>query len=418
MIKKYIQQAWQIMKQNPFYSFISILSTAVTIAFVMVAYMAYDLNSSNLPPEVHRTRSIYSADEYSFRIKDNGNANGGMSYKTAIAVTENIPSAELVSIHMPNRPFTCEAVGGEGEKGRERGRFVDRNWWSLFDYSFVSGRPFSEEEFEAGRKVAIITERLARRMFQTTDVVGREMLINYEHYTICGVVKDVSSQFSIAYADFWGNYTAQQNIKESGYGSENVGGNTRFIVLAPKGKTEKIKEEINNSVAQFNESLRETTFRLNPQKHSEYTFSDLLGMNPILLYGLLVCIFLIIPAINISGLISSMLDKRYGEIGVRKVYGASRFSIINQFLSENLLLIIIGGVIGLLLSILTIFIFRNWLLGVSVAYTATLNLSWWMFFRPSIFIMAFLGCLLFNVLSTFIPVWYTSNRNITETLKA
>ena len=416
MIGIYIKQAWQIMKQNPFYSFISVLSTAVTIAFVMVAYMAYDLNSSDLAPEVNRTRSIYSADEYSYRKKDNGNANGGMSYKTAKTITENMPSAELVSFHMPNRPFTCEALGGEGNKGRKRGRFVDRNWWNLFDYSFITGRPFSEEEYQAGRNVVVITERLAREMFQSTDVVGREMLINYEPYSVCGVVKDVSSQFSVAYADFWANYLSQKDIEENGYGSENVAGGTKFIVLAPKGKRENVKQELTSNVERFNENLQDTVFELNPKTHNEYTFSDLLGINPMLMYGLLACIFLIIPAVNISGLISSMLDKRYEEIGVRKVYGASSVSIINQFLSENLLLIFLGGVIGLFLSFLTIYLFRNWLLGVSVAYTATLNLSWWMFFRPSVFIVAFSGCLLFNLLSTLVPVWYTSKKNITDTL--
>jgi len=417
MIALYIKQAWQIMKQNPFYSFISILSTAVTIAFVMVAYMAYDLNSSDLAPETHRTRSVYSSHEYSYRTSDHGNANSGMSHKTAKTITENIPSAERTSLHMPNRPFTCEAVGDEGNKGRKRGRFVDRNWWSLFNYDFVSGNYFSDEEYQAGRNVVVITERLAREMFQSTDVVGREMLISYEPYKICGVVKDVSSQFSVAYADFWANYLSQKNIEESSYGSENIGGNTRFIILAKKGKVGDVKKEVEQNLERFNGTLRETTFELVPQTHNEYTFSDLLGINPILLYGLLACIFLLIPAVNISGLISSMLDKRYEEMGVRKVYGATRTSIVNQYLSENLLLIFVGGIIGLFLSFLLIYVFRSWLLGVSVAYTSTLNLSWWMFFRPSIFIIALLGCFLFNLLSTLIPVWYTSGKNITDTLK-
>jgi len=417
MIAKTFKQAWQIMKQNPFYSFISILSTAVTIAFVMAAYMAYDLNSSDLAPEGNRTRLVYSANEYSYRTKDHGNANSGLSHQTAKALIENIPSAEITSIHMPNRPFTCEALGGEGSKGRKRGRFVDRNWWMLFNYEFISGRAFSEEEYEARRNVVVVTERLAREMFQSTDIVGREMLISYEPYTICGVVKNVSSQFVVAYADFWANYLSQKDIERTGYGSEYIAGGTRFIALARKGKVEDVKKEINRNLEQFNETLRETTLELEPETHNEYVFSDLLGISPTLFYSLLACIFLIIPAVNISGLISSMLDKRYEEIGIRKVYGASKVTIISQFLSENLLLVFIGGIIGIFLSFLIIYFFSSWLLGVSVAYTSSLNLSWWMLFRPSVFIAAFLGCLLFNLLSILVPVWYTSNKNIVDTLK-
>ncbi|MDR0746052.1 MAG: FtsX-like permease family protein [Mediterranea sp.] len=262
----------------------------------------------------------------------------------------------------------------------------------------------------------VITERLAREMFRSTGVVGREMLIDYKPFTVCGVVKDVSSQFFVACADFWANYLSRKYIEESGYGSENVSGYVEFILLAKKGKAGAVKEEVAQRVERFNETLRETTFKLEPQTHNEYTFSDFLGVNSVLLYGLLACIFLIIPAVNISGLISSMLDKRYEEIGVRKAYGASRASIVNQFLSENLLLISIGGIIGLFLSFLMIYLFRSWLLGVSVAYLATLNLSWWMFFRPSVFIIALLSCLLFNLLSTLIPVWYISKKYITDTL--
>jgi putative ABC transport system permease protein len=263
----------------------------------------------------------------------------------------------------------------------------------------------------------VITERLAREMFRSTDVVGREMLISYEPYTVCGVVKNVSSLFSVAYSDFWANYLSRKDVAESGYGSENVAGGTKFIALAQSGKVEEVKDEIARNVERFNETLRETAFELAPETHNEYTFSDFSGIHSTLMYGLLACIFLIVPAVNISGLISSMLDKRFGEIGIRKAYGASGASIVSQFLWENLLLILIGGVIGLLLSFLTIYAFRGWLLGVSTAYTATLNLSWWMFFRPSVFITAFAGCLLFNVLSTLVPVWYTSKKNIIRCLQ-
>jgi putative ABC transport system permease protein len=404
------------MKQNPFYSFISVLSTAVTIAFVMVAYMAYDLNSSDLTPEVNRTRSVFSSGAYSYRTKDHGNVNGGMSHKTARAITEDIPSAERVSLHLPNHPFTCEALGGEGSKGRKRGRFVDRNWWSLFNYEFVAGRYFSEEEYQAGRNVVVVTERLAREMFRSADVTGREMLIDYKPYTICGVVKDVSSQFVVACSDFWANYLSRENVETSGNGSERVSGNTEFILLAAKGKVGAVKEELERSVERFNETLRETTFEMEPRTYSEYMLSDFSGIHASLLYGLLICIFLIIPAVNISGLISSMLDKRYGEIGVRKAYGASGMAIIRQFLSENLLLVGMGGAIGLLLSFLMIYLFRSWLLGVSAAYVATPDLSWWMFFRPPVFVAALLSCLLFNLLSTLIPVWHTSKKHIIETL--
>lgn len=419
MIKTRMNQAWQVMKQNAFFSTISILSTAVTITFVMVAYMAYDLSSSDLAPETNRSRLLYSDEVSSFRTKDHSHVSNGMSLKTARAITEDLPSVEAVSLHTRNWPFYCQAVGAEGVRERRRGRFVDIAWWTLFDYEFIAGRPFLEEEYMARKPVAVITERVARETFQTTDVVGREMLVNFLPYTICGVVKDVSSQFSTAYCDFWANLTAMDGYGdiEEGNGSERVSGALGFIALASKGKRGAAKEEIERGNERFNQGLIETTLSMKVKTHTEYTFLTFFNLNPALVYVLLACIFLIVPAINISGLIFSMLDKRFEEVGIRKVYGASKTSIVNLFLSENLLLILVGGIVGLLLSFLTIYLFKNWLLGVSVAYASTLNLSWWMFFRPSVFLSAFVICLLFNLLSTFIPIWYTSGKNIIATLK-
>lgn len=418
MIKLCMKQAWQVMKQNPFFSFISILSTAVTITFVMVAYMAYDLSSSNLPPEINRSRLLYSDAVRSFRTRDNSNANNGMSFKSAKTITEDLPSAENVSLHTGNSPYYCQAVGGEGIRERRRGRFVDPGWWDLFRYEFIFGKPFLEEEFIARKKAIVITEQMARETFQTADVVGREILVNYIPYTVCGVVKDVSSQFPTAYCEFWANLAGIDGFEEEGSGSERVAGNIQFLVLAPKGKRAAMKGEVEKAVDRFNQSLLETTFTLKLKTHNEYTFSSFFDLNPMLVYVLLVCIFLIVPAVNISGLIFSMLDKRFEEVGIRKVYGASKASVARLFLSENLLLILIGGAVGLLLSFLTIYLFRNWLLGVSVAYASSLHLSWWMFFRPSVFLSAFGICLLFNLLSTFIPIWYTAGKNIIETLKS
>ena len=412
-----IKQAWQIMKLNSFFSFISILSTAVTITFVMIAYMVYDLSSSNLPPEVNRSRSLYVDEAHAFRTADNSNVNRGMSYKTAVSLTENLLSAEAVSIHSNALPYTCQAVGGEGSRARRRGRFVDAGWWIINEYSFIAGRAITREDYIAGLRTVVITERTARELFNSTDVVGREILINFEPYSVCGVVKNVSPQFSIAFCEFWASLAGNKTLYEFETGSERVNGSLNFIAMARKGEKNNLRNELEQNIKTFNDGLLDTTFSMTLKTHTNYTFTKVMDINPVILYVLLACILLIVPAVNISGLISSMLNKRFEEIGIRKVYGASTQRVTNQFLTENMLLIIIGGIIGLLLSFVALYIFRTWLLGVSVAYISQIEMSWWMFFRPSVFIMAFVFCLIFNMLSTLIPVWHVSGKAVVDILK-
>lgn len=416
MVKQYFKQAFMQFRQNRFYSILIIISTSVSIAFAMVAYMAYSLGSDDLPPEVHRSNSFYSDDAWSYRTANQSNMNSGMCMKTAKAIADSLTSAQLVSFHTRNYPRTCQSMGGEGDRKRRRVRMVDREWWSLFQYDFLFGRPFLKEEYDAGSKVAVITERTAREVFHTDNAVGRTLLVNFIPYTICGVVRDVSSQFSIAYCEVWINLSSTTEY-EAMYGSEYVAGEIRFIVVAKDGKSEELGQEIEQRIDKFNQTLRETTFEANMRTHTDYTFYSLFEMSPMVMYFLLACIFLIIPAMSISGLVYSILSKRFSEIGIRKAYGASARSVIWQFLNENFLLTLVGGLLGVLLSFGALYLFRGWLLGVSFAYSSDLQMEWWMFFRPVVFAIAFSLCLLFNLFSALFPVWYVSGKNIVEALK-
>ena len=49
-----IRQAFTLLRQNPFFSVVSIIGTAVSIAFAMVVYMVYDIQTANICPESHR----------------------------------------------------------------------------------------------------------------------------------------------------------------------------------------------------------------------------------------------------------------------------------------------------------------------------------------------------------------------------
>ena len=91
-----IRQSFTLLRQNPFFSVVSIIGTAVSIAFAMVVYMVYDIQTANIRPELHRDRMVYSSYGYSYRKADHSNANTGMSYQAASRVFGDLPGAELV----------------------------------------------------------------------------------------------------------------------------------------------------------------------------------------------------------------------------------------------------------------------------------------------------------------------------------
>ena len=93
-MKKLIIQAVHLIKQNPFYSLISIVGTAVTIAFVMVVIMMYKFRSADIAPESDRSRLMYTATGINFQ-KDGSNIYSGMG-KTAF---------ESLFLHLPGISF-------------------------------------------------------------------------------------------------------------------------------------------------------------------------------------------------------------------------------------------------------------------------------------------------------------------------
>lgn len=405
-----------MLKQNRFFSIISIVGTALTIAFVMVIYMVYDIRTANVSPENLRDRMIYSGEGYSFLTKDHSHSNAGMSLTAAKAAFEPLPHATLVAYE---KESFVAYTGSSQENGLKRKvKQVDPATWQIFHYQFIAGRPFNNEEFKAFRPVAVITESVAKQAFYTTNVVGKDILVDFQPYRIVGVVKDVSSLFDAAFAEVWIPY----DLNNPGWkNNERMYGRFTAIVLARHpSDIDEVKKEIATNIRRLNKTLVDYTFEMKKNyTQVEHSFLKDSDMNPVWIFFIMALVLLIVPAINISGLLSSQMSKRLPEIGIRKTYGAYKRQVLMQLMIENFILALIGGIIGFILSCLTLSIFKVWLLAGDTALNAAQNfdVSIFLFLRPSVFLSIFLVCFLFNLLSVFVPAYQATKRNIIDTLK-
>lgn len=189
------------------------------------------------------------------------------------------------------------------------------------------------------------------------------------------------------------------------------------MALAKPGiSTSDLKQQIERSLNRFNETLVE--FKLELPDLSTYTERQFFRsdtMSPAVTCIILGLILLIVPAINVSGLISSQMSRRMAELAVRKAYGASRSTLMVQLLRENLVLALVGALLGFGLSCLFLWLGKDWMLG-DGAPGANFNVSIWLFLRPTVFIAVLAICLLFNLMSVFIPAWQATRRPIAEVL--
>ena len=185
-----MEQILALIRQNPFFSAVSVIGTAVSITFVMVIYMVYDIQTADLAPESHRSSMVYSSYGYSYRKSDHSNSNTGMSYRAVNAIFAELPGAELVTYLGPTYLRYC---GDSPVRGMRRTvRQVDLNYWRVYDIPLVAGRLFSTEEFDACRDVVVIGEQLAREAFGSAEAaIGKNYFVNFRPKRIVVVFTNI-----------------------------------------------------------------------------------------------------------------------------------------------------------------------------------------------------------------------------------
>jgi putative ABC transport system permease protein len=343
---------------------------------------------------------------------DHSNSNTGMSYRAVNAIFAELPGAELVTYLGPTYLRYC---GDSPVRGMRRTvRQVDLNYWRVYDIPLVAGRLFSTEEFDACRDVVVIGEQLAREAFGSAEAaIGKNYFVNFRPKRIVGVTKDGSSLFTFAYGELWMPYST----RDSGLGSEGLRGDFEAVALVKPGVgREELKRQIEQSLARFNEILVEYELELpDLSTYTERQFFRNDTMSPAVTCIILGLILLIVPAINVSGLISSQMSRRMAELAVRKAYGASRSTLMVQLLRENLALAFAGALLGFLFSCIFLWLGKDWMLGDGAPGT-NFDVSVWLFLRPAVFVAVLVVCLLFNLLSVFIPAWHATRRPIAEVL--
>ena len=122
---------------------------------------------------------------------------------------------------------------------------------------------------------------------------------------------------------------------------------------------------------------------------------------------------------NLSGMIIGRMEQRRGEMGIRKSFGAQRSGLLWQVLVENFLLTMIGAAIGLVVSWVLVYVARDVvfsLIDPDMEIGSDTQLSMETYFSPGIFAIALGVTLILNLLSSYIPAWWSLRHPIVKSL--
>ena len=411
------------MKQQRFFSAIYIIGTGLAISMVMILAVVYHIRTANIAPEVNRNRTVY-VDRVSYKTNDNNRTyNSGCGTRFIKEVLLSLETAEEVAVvAMPliknlTDAMYVQAVGIEKVKKVDY-QLCNAGFWKVYGFHFREGKPFTEEEIEAGIHRVVITNSLARELFGRNDVVGQEVLMNDVAYTVCGVVEDVSSAMKDCYAEAYIPYTTANAAKAMGAPNErsaSVGYLQANILLKDRGDMPELQAELNDAVKRYNATLVEGRVEVGDARANGFTLMGVDQNRTYLVVGLFLLLFLLVPALNISGLNASQIQERMEEIGIRKAFGAPSRTLFEQIFVENLALMLPGGLLGLGFSYGLVYLFRNLLL-MNGEISDNLFLSVGMLLNWQVFAYAFLVCLVLNLLSSLIPVWRAVKMNAIHAL--
>jgi putative ABC transport system permease protein len=410
MLRNYLKVALKVLLRRRFYTFISLFGIAFTLVVLTVAAAFLDHVFGPQPPETRaeRTRGVYM-----IRLTGAGpRITNFPGYAFLDRYVRTLPGVERVSLFTVQEKVVTYREGARLEVYR---KYTDGAFWQVMDFRFLEGGPFTAKDDEEQSRVAVINATTRRRFFGEEPAVGKSVEIDGESFRVVGVVEDVSYLRFNPFADVW---LPIGTIRNESYRTA-LEGNFMASILAPRAADlPRIAEEYRSALAhiespdpkRFTQVVGgiDTTFGLlsrmlfNHRTFEESRPGQLLGW----LLGL-AFVFMLLPTVNLVNVSVSRILERASEIGVRKAFGASSWTLVGQFLIENVVLTLLGGLLGFVLAALVLGGIND--SGLFPYARFALN--------GRVFLYGLLLTLFFGVLSGVYPAWKMSRLHPVEALK-
>jgi len=209
----------------------------------------------------------------------------------------------------------------------------------------LRGRYFDDDDLATRSKVCVLTEPLATALFPVEDPVGKTIRVGELYFTVIGVFKERISTFGQAEITSESILVPFSMIK-SFTGTEYF---RTFYVQADRAED---VPGVTKAVAAMLHSRHRPSAKYSVQNlNSILEAAKMISVALTVLLLLMAFIALTISGIGIMNIMLVTVTERTHEIGIRKAVGASRDTILHQFLMEALLISVAGGLLGIAIAV-------------------------------------------------------------------
>ncbi|MCS7075091.1 MAG: ABC transporter permease [Bacteroidia bacterium] len=279
----------------------------------------------------------------------------------------------------------------------------DEGFTVVEGYSIAQGRNFNAFEVNEGLSVAIIGEQVRKELFPYQNPLQKQITINGKHFTVIGVFEEKGSALG-----FGGDKIVVMPYLTLDKNFPNLITNKNYHINI----TVKENSLLDPAIEEARAVMRKVR-GLSATQEDNFGFIKSDALSTLLLEELAIVriaatfiglITLTGAAVGLMNIMLVSVTERTREIGVRKSLGATKKNILNQFLTEAIVICQLGGLLGILLGIL---------IGnlVSVAIGSEFIIPWlWIATAVSL-------CFLVGLISGIYPAWKASNLDPIEALR-
>ncbi|MBU8923239.1 MAG: ABC transporter permease [Bacteroidales bacterium] len=360
MTGSYVKISLRNMSRQKVFSAINVfgLATGLTCFILIGLYAGYELRFDRFHHEPEKVYRVSSIDKRWMNMNSTEHAVCHMSlgeiireeFSEVTAVTKFFQSNNWMVSRDDRTDFERDIIS------------ADTGFFDVFDFRAVRGSTdrFGEEPFHM-----LISESMALKYFANEDPVGKTLRLRGEHdFEVAGILEDPPGDSHLQY-NFVIPLTAREKMSEIDVSSWSVIGYT-YLRLHDTDDAGRVEARLNTLPERFydvDEAMKDRariSYRLQPlldiHLHSHLNFELSKGgdLRTVIIALSIAFLILLVACVNYINLSTARAAKRSREVGIRKVIGAHRSQLIQQFLGEAFVFAFIAFMISILLVMLLI----------------------------------------------------------------
>ncbi len=374
MYKNYLKIAWRNLRKHQFYTFLNVfglslgLASCLLITLYVVDELSYDRSFANAE-RIYRVNS-----DIKF---------GGADMKLAVApdpmaftMLKDYPQLEAAARLREDGGSLVRRTGDTENLKEALVAYADSTFFTVFQIPIIAG---DAKKTLVEPNTLVISERDAKKYFGSENPIGKTLLLDNTHtYTVTAVMENIPAHSHLSALNMLMSMSTNKDSRENNWGSHNfvtylllregvdaAGFEKNFDAVIIRYTSKWIQSVMGTSLDHLKKSGSYIRYSLIPlidiHLRSDRTaeISANSSIQYVYIFSVVAIFLLAIACVNFMNLATARSSNRAKEVGVRKALGSERSSLINQFLTEAVLLSFISLGLAIFLALAALPLFNN-----------------------------------------------------------